>query len=64
MPEKIPRFDAFIDAHFGLGIRWRRSMFFHGYDISVALPGACIIVSVGKRVVREVIERAAPEVEA
>lgn len=49
MPEKIPRIDAFFDNHFGLGVRWRRSVFFQGWDISIAVPFATLIVSIGRR---------------
>lgn len=49
MPEKIPHFDIFWDAHFGLGIRWRKSAFFRGVDISLAGPFFCAIVSIGPR---------------
>lgn len=53
MPEECPRFDAFTDAHFGLGLRWRKSMFFTGVDFSIAVPFACILFSTGSRVVRK-----------
>jgi hypothetical protein len=52
MPEKLPRFDAFWDAHLGLGLRWRRSSFYTGWDFSFAFPGFCVIVSTGARVER------------
>lgn len=48
MPEKIPRFDAFFDAHFGIGLRWRRSLFYTGWDFSFAFPFCCVIISTGK----------------
>lgn len=49
MPEKVPHFDFFMDEHFGLGVRWRRSSFFTGWDVSLAFPFCCLIVSTGRR---------------
>lgn len=49
MPEKVPRIDVFFDAHFGIGLRWRRSIFFRGFELSLAMPFCCVIVGVGPR---------------
>jgi hypothetical protein len=42
------RFEIFCESHFGLGIRWRRSVYYSGYDFSVAFPFFTVVYCSGK----------------